>query len=382
MTSRAEAGSTVRSTSSWRRSVAIAGVIVALITTAATRPARPRPRITHVFVIVLENQSYDAAFGSHTAAPYLADTLVAAGALLRQYYAIGHFSLDNYIALISGVAPDHETQADCDRYQDFTATGVALYGQPIGRGCVYPASVPTIANQLSARALTWKGYMEDMGNDSTRERARCGHPPLNAVDQTEHAQSNDQYAAKHNPFVYFHAIVDSASCRANVVPLRDLDQDLRSAGRTPNFGFVVPNLCHDGHDQPCSNGEPGGLVSADRFLAYWVPRITRAPAFRAGGLLIVTFDEGSSEDGAACCGEVPGPNAARPGLLGPGGGRIGAVLVSPFIKPGTVSDVPYNHYALLKSIEDVFGLAYLGYAGRPGLASFGTDVFGAPLGRR
>ena len=64
-----------------------------------------------------------------------------------------------------------------------------------------------------------------------------------------------------------------------------------------------------------------------------------------------------------------------PGVTGPGGGRIGAVLVSPLIKPGTVSKTPYNHYALLKSIEDVFGLAHLGYAGQKGLKSFGRDIF-------
>ena len=70
-----------------------------------------------------------------------------------------------------------------------------------------------------------------------------------------------------------------------------------------------------------------------------------------------------------------GPNTTRPGAHGPGGGRIGAVLRSPFIKPGTVSYVPYNHYSMLRSIEDIFGLAHLGYAGQAGLASFGGDVY-------
>ncbi|HEX9129848.1 MAG TPA: alkaline phosphatase family protein, partial [Gemmatimonadaceae bacterium] len=85
---------------------------------------------------------------------------------------------------------------------------------------------------------------------------------------------------------------------------------------------------------------------------------------------------------SACCGEPPGPNTINPGVNGPGGGRTGAVLLSRFIKPGTVSNVPYNHYALLRSIEDVFGLHHLGYAGQPGLASFGRDVFTAYRGAR
>jgi hypothetical protein len=339
------------------------------------RPASPPPPpITHVFVIVLENQGYETTFGAGTPAPYLADTLVAAGALLHQYYGIGHYSLDNYIAMISGIAPDPETQGDCGTYLEFTETGIAPDGQPIGSGCIYPAHVSTIANQLASQHRTWKGYMEDMGKDPRRESATCGHPPIGAPDETEHAAVNDQYATKHDPFMYFHAIIDSASCGTNVVALDRLASDLRQADSTPNFAFIVPNLCHDGHDRPCVDHEPGGLVSADRFLAHWVPLITRAPAFR-DGLLIVLFDEAMGTDGSACCDEPPGPNVAHPGILGPGGGRTGAVLVSPFIAPGTVSDVPYNHYALLRSLEDLFGLPYLGYAGQPGLASFGADVY-------
>jgi len=335
------------------------------------------PPIHHVFVIVLENEDYDATFGPASPAPYLADSMVAAGALLRQYYGIGHFSLDNYIAMISGMAPDLETQRDCHLYVDFVETGITADGQPIGRGCIYPAHVLTIANQLAGRGLTWKAYMEDMGKDPAREPATCGHAPIGAPDPTQHAAPNDQYAAKHDPFVYFHAIIDSASCGRNVVSLATLEADLASTSGAPNLTFIVPNLCHDGHDAPCQDGEPGGLVSADQFLAHWVPLIRKARAFR-DGLLIVTFDEAKNTDASACCDEVPGPNAPLPGQTGPGGGRTGAVLLSPFIMARTVSDVPYNHYALLRSLEDVFGVPYLGFAGRAGLASFGADVYSTP----
>jgi len=333
--------------------------------------------VRHVFVIVLENEGYATTFGPGTAAPYLADTLAPSGALLRQYYATGHNSLDNYLAMISGIAPDMATQADCRVYEEFRETGVAPDGQPVGRGCIYPAHVRTIANQLAAAHLSWKAYMEDMGNEPRREAAACGHPRVGARDRTQTAHRRDQYAAKHDPFVYFHAIIDSASCRANVVPLSALAADLATAGRTPNLAFISPNLCHDGHDARCADGErPGGLGSADRFLARLVPVITHAPAFR-DGLLIVTFDEAGSDDASACCDEPTGPNTDRPGISGPGGGRTGAVLVSPFVRAGTVSDVPYNHYALLESLEQIFALPYLGYAGRPGLAAFGADVYGA-----
>jgi hypothetical protein len=359
--------------------VKAAGVLAVLVAGACGRsraPARPAvapPAIAHVFVIVLENQGYETTFGADSRAPYLADTMVAAGALLRQYYGIGHFSLDNYIAMISGIAPNAETQGDCRTYREFTETGIAPDGQPIGHGCIYPAHVATIANQLTARHRTWKGYMEDMGKDPRRESATCGHPPIGAPDGTQHAAANDQYATRHDPFMYFHAIIDSSVCRTNVVELHRLESDLQVADSTPNFAFVVPNLCHDGHDRECADGEPGGLTAADRFLAHWVPLITHAPAFR-DGLLIVVFDEAAGADASACCDEPSGPNVEHPGIAGPGGGRTGAVLLSPFIAPGAVSDEPYNHYALLRSLEDVFGLPYLGYAGRPGLASFGADV--------
>ena len=119
-----------------------------------------------------------------------------------------------------------------------------------------------------------------------------------------------------------------------------------------------------------------------------MPVILHSPAYKHRGLLIVTFDEaeasGSEGDSSACCNEQPGPNIVppnTPGVLtpGPGGGRVGAVLVSPCIRPGTVSKkTAYNHYSLLRSVEDNFQLPYLGYAGQAGLRSFGSDIFTRP----
>jgi phosphatidylinositol-3-phosphatase len=344
----------------------------AVVTTPAAMPP-----IKHVFVIMLENEGFDTTFAPNTRATYLADTLVKQGALLRQYYGIGHFSLDNYIAMISGMPATAMTQMDCPQFVDFVQTGTSADGQPVGTGCVYPASVKTIANQLDARAYTWRGYMEDMGANATREAATCGHPTIGRPDSTEWATPNDQYATKHNPFMYFHAVIDSPSCKRRVVPLPVLLQDLESASTTPNFSYITPNLCHDGHDHPCVNGEPGGLESANLFLKHWVPIIMKSPGFRDDGLLIITFDEALSLDRRWCCGQEAGPNArvADDGQFG--GGRIGAVLVSRFIAPGTVSDVPYNHYSLLRSVEDIFGLGHLGYAKSDRLTSFGDDVFGS-----
>ena len=94
-----------------------------------------------------------------------------------------------------------------------------------------------------------------------------------------------------------------------------------------------------------------------------------------GSLLVITFDEARSSDATACCSEMPGLNTATPGISGPGGGRTGTLLISQFIQPGSSNDTPYNHYSLLRSIEDLFALPYLGFAAQPGLQAFGADVY-------
>jgi hypothetical protein len=343
---------------------------------APSGAAAALPPIHHVFVVVLENEDADTSFGPGSPAPYLAQTLPAAGEFVPNYYGIGHASLDNYIAMVSGQAPNPETQGDCPFFHDVSPGTVGPDGEAIGSGCVYPATVKTVADQLAAKGLTWKGYMQDMGADPSREPAACAHPALNTPDGTEAATPADQYATRHNPFVYFHSIIDSPACVSNVVPLDDLNADLATAATTPNLTFITPDLCNDGHDAACADGTPGGLARVHTFLTEWVPRLVASPAYRDGGLLAVIFDEGSG-DSSACCGEQPGPSSPFPGgeSGGPGGGRTGAVLLSPYVTPGSVTNAAYNHYSLLRSIEDLFGLDHLGYAGAAGLKPFGDDVF-------
>ena len=349
--------------------------LLVLVATAAIYPAVAQaPQVKHVFVIMLENKGYAETFGPNSAAPYLSRTLPAKGELFTNYYGIGHNSNPNYLAMISGQAPNPVTQGDCQIYQDFTNTNTfAQYCQLVGQGCVFPTSVETVADQLQLKGLTWHGYMESMP-------APCSHPALNTVDNTQKATPTSEYATRHNPFVYFHTIVDDETCQDNDVPLSQLQWDLGAVATTPNFSYIVPNLCHDGHDQPCADGEPGGLVSADAFLKQWVPIITNSPAFRKDGLLIVTFDEAefgasATSDATACCNELPGPNSPLPGISGPGGGRVGAVVLSPFVRPGSRNTNPYNHYSLLKSVENIFGLSYLGYARPTNVPAFGPAVF-------
>ena len=368
-----------------RRGALAAALAVAALLAPAAPAGAALPNIKHVFIVILENEDASTTYGPGTKAPYLAHTLRAQGAFVPGYFGTGHLSLDNYVSMVSGQGPNPYTQADAPAYIDFAPGLPGPDGQFIGQGSVYPAAVRTIANQLDDKGLTWRGYMEDMGRDPSRGVPRtCGHPAVGSPDRTQNASKGDQYAMRHNPFVYFHSIIDNqAECDANVVPLNRLPGDLVAASTTPSYSFITPNLCHDGHDTGCANGEPGGLVSANAFLKRWIPKILRSRAYADRGLVIITFDEAATHDASACCGETQGPNTPNNGgpTPGAGGGRIGAVLLSNFIKPGTVSKFRYNHYSLLRSLENLFGLGHLGYAAASGLRPFGTDIFTNPGGK-
>jgi phosphatidylinositol-3-phosphatase len=343
------------------------------------------PRVNHVFIVILENEDAANTFGQKTEIPYLADSMKSQGAFVPNYYGTGHLSLDNYISMVSGQAPNSYTQADCPDYTNIFPGLPGSDGQVIGLGCVYPSNVQTIANQLDGNGYTWKGYMQDMANSAPAQTATCRHPALNSADGTQTAKPTDQYAARHNPFVYFHSIIDSPTCQANDVDLNRLAPDLGSVSTTPNYSFITPDLCNDGHDTPCADGSPGGMKQANGFLKDLIPQIVASPAYRDRGLILVTFDEAEggtspADDGSSCCGEQSGPNTPAPGALtgGSGGGRIGAVMLSNCIQPGTLSTSPYNHYSMLRSMEDNFGLPHLGYAAQAGLQPFGSDVLNRP----
>jgi hypothetical protein len=430
------------------------------------RAALPAGTINHVLVIDLENESFGSTFGPNSPATYLNKSLVPEGELLENYYAVGHVSLDNYLAQVSGQSPNPLTDSDCTLAVDHSLVGeyvdvtpgtddpnTAKYpGQVDGDGCLYPAptatstGAPTIADQLDAafppnpvtHVASWRQYAENMGNDPVRDRGAadplggtdCAHPMLGSTDPTENAEAADQYTDRHNPFIYFHSVIDNtAECDTNVVPLGTVNvgtpssfnhtqlsdtfsgrlvNDLSKIETTPRFGFITPNLCDDGHDATCAGtnvegGKTGGLVAADLWLKHWMPLILSSQAYKTGQtLVVVTFDEGNPiTDTSACCDEQPGPNWAYPGyspLLAqfgipppttpgadPGGGRVGAVLLnSKHIKAGSTDNAgSYNHYSALRSYEDILGLTrggadglgHLGMAAAVGLSPFGPDVF-------
>jgi len=355
--------------------------------------------IRHVWLIILENKSYDATFTGLNQNSYLWKTLPAQGVLLKNYYGTGHSSMDNYLSLVSGQAPEEDTQEDCSTIDkligpnsDIIDTGSLSgnYGQmnspanasqpsganaPLGEnGCSYPTDVPTLFNQFNAAGVTWKGYAQDLGGAQTpgstifqadtvpgREDGACGGPGSAANNPTTDptdmvgdyppgvttftaAQPNDQFVAKHFPFPWFESLTGQVNasgpntpplnepasggtnCDANHIanldsPTEGLVHDLQSVRTTPNFSWITPDNCSDAHDAVChgnnlsgafnANGTPnysssipydpesttpvnytGGLYASDLFLEYYIPLIERSPAFKQGGLIDITFDEG------------------------------------------------------------------------------------------
>ena len=169
----------------------------------------------------------------------------------------------------------------------------------------------TLANQLEAAHLSWKGYMEDMGNNPRRESATCGHPPIGAPDNTQRGRDRGPVRHAAQPLRLFsrhYRHVPAAPPRGQLGSPR-----LRPASRSPRppttcsscpICATTPTTAPAGGR--CVDGAPGGLIAADRFLSQLVPKILASPAFRRDGLLIITFDE-SDLDGN------PGPPHRRHG---------------------------------------------------------------------
>jgi hypothetical protein len=301
-------------------------------------------RVKHVWLIIMENKSFDATFTGLNNNTFLWQTLPSQGVLLENYYGTGHFSQDNYISLAAGQAPITDTQSDCPQYTNATgsvsATGSLTsnpnFGQfvsaaganaaPGQMGCVYPSSVPTVFNQLDSAHVSWKGYAQDLtaaAADTPQHStgvASCGAPfatPGTIGDGTHpnpgSATATDQYVPKHFPFPWFHSLLDSNDCNAAHIadvfdPANGLFHDLQHESTTPAFSWISPNNCSDAHDAVChgnnlsggfsdpNTAKPpvnftGGLFAGDLFLEHVVPEIEASPAFKDGGLIDVTFDE-------------------------------------------------------------------------------------------
>jgi phosphatidylinositol-3-phosphatase len=313
------------------------------------------PEVKHVFLIVLGEGGYEETFGEASTSEYLSKELPAQGELLPNYFAVTKGVLANQIALFSGQGPTLETQAGCPSYGDVTPGTESAEGQVEGNGCIYPATTKTLPGQMAEKELTWRAYVDG-------ESAAEGERPPGC------------YVNARNPFAYFHSITDKAECAEADAGLAQLAKDLNlKPDKFPALAYISPDP-----------------ALAEETLKTVIPNIEESFAYKDGGLIVITSaqakQEGEGADTSACCitpdyPNLEGPENEEP-VTGPvrktgGGGQVGALLISPFIEAGTSSETYFNHYSLLVSLEELFGLERIGYAAEPALAGFDETIFNA-----
>jgi hypothetical protein len=302
------------------------------------------PRFGNVFVVVGENTELVQI--NHNSMPYLVDTLVPQSAFLNKFYAVTHFSTGNYVGMTSG------QYTPCEQFDKKPAE------------C--HQDIDNIFSQLTEAGASWTAWNESM-------------PEPCYLTNSGTSKTLNSYAVKHNPAVYYDNVegaggVWSATDRSDLC----MDSVLPTGGTGPNdtsaldaalasgdvadFNYIVPNMCEDAHDQcPGSRGNP--LNQFDDFLAREIPKILASPAFGSDGVLIVTFDEGTSTTGGSpsntstpCKAWVTCPHPFN------GGGNIAFLVISPLVDVG-VSHERADLYSMLRTLEDGFGITdYLGAA--------------------
>lgn len=275
-------------------------------TPAPTAAATQIPNFKHVFVILLENESAQDILGN-SAAPYI-NQIAGQYAIATQYYAVTHPSLPNYIALTSGSTHSLDGR-DCTVADD----------------CHVAGSNTNIADEIEASGHTWAAYMESMPSP-------C------------YVENSGNYAVRHNPFVYYDDIRNGANnrCASHDLPYDSASfQHTLTQNQVPDFVWITPNLCHDGHN--ACGGD--AIAHTDTWLSQNVPPILASSAFQQGGVLFIAWDEG--KDNGACCG------------LSSGGGRVALLVISPLVRQNYQSSVAYSHYSLLCTIEESWHLGLL-----------------------
>jgi phospholipase C len=307
--------------------------------------------LKHVFVIMMENTSYDDLLSPSNTNTAFIRQLAANNGLANNYFGVTHVSLPNYIAATSGQTwnsnSDDVAQAPSFDHQN-------------------------LVDQLEAAGVSWKAYMEDLPF------------PGDTVTQTP----DGLYVRKHDPFLMYPDVYTNPARASKVVPLTQLSTDL-STGNVPQFVWITPNNCNNMHGGapscpfPSSPTDPLQAAlyqDGDNFLRTWVTAITQSKAWTGHSAIFITWDEGSFAD------DPPfGPNDIRPGPDSPilpatpanpatggggdlaggttyGGGHVPMIVVARGVGP-RVDSTFADHYSLLQTIEQNFGLPLLGNAG-------------------
>jgi phosphatidylinositol-3-phosphatase len=338
------------------------------------------PHLDHVFVIVMENHFYGQIIGNPNA-KFINDYAKSAN-LATNYFAVGHPSLTNYLEIVGGSNFGIENDNPPDWHHtncvstlsvpvDESSAPVTCPIKGVGMDLATPAvdttnegtpeepvyndplaAAPTmgitIANQLVERGMTWKSYQEDLppyGGD----RVNYSDGLVSEVTQSE-PNMPKLYAVKHNPFAYFADVEEGDHTRLSLKEIADFHQlfaDLKN-GRTPNYSLIAPNQCHDQHGRGTSEVGPGcsddqnAIAQGDAALSILIPAIKNSQDWKQGNnAIVVLWDENDYSSA---------PN------------QVVTIVDTNYAPGGKTSNVKYNHFSLLKTIEAGFGLDYLNHA--------------------
>ncbi len=339
------------------------------------------PELTNVWLISLGDQSfeklYDTAGAAGTArasseAPYLATTLTRAGALIPDLFAVTRGALAGQVALVSGQGPNADTRNGCPSFAPVSDAAPGKYDQAPASGCGFPANYATIVDLLTGASKRWKVYagvadrLDGGAPTLCRQPATGARPPAGAV-----------------PFPLFSSFTGDPECATKVAAPSALIDDLADKGKTPAFSYIAPGPCEDASDTPCAPDAPAGVAPANAFLRRTVEAIQQSAAYKAGGAIVITATQspagGENPDNSACCEDRPwyGKDTANAG-----GGRVGALILSPLVKGKTVVDGRFDHYDLLRTIADGLGVRRPGLAASPKVSGLPRSTWSAWNGKK
>ena len=297
-------------------------VVVAVTSASASAPRKDLKNFQHVWVVMMENTSDTSLIGNANA-PYV-NHLAQTYGYAKNYFGVTHPSQPNYVAITSGstngVADDHD----------------------------HTVSATNIVDQLESHDKTWRDYQQSLALcNGDKFLSSCG---------------NQLYERKHNPFVSYTDVASNAARMANVVDFDQLHSDLWS-GNAPDYSFIAPDQCNDMHGRaatpsdPCDFSNEQSIISlGDTFLKGLVGDITSSPAWNGNSAIFIVWDESdfTGSTGNFGFGDTSGCCDANPG-----GGNVLGLVISHSDHSARTSDVAYNHYSALATIEDGWKLGCL-----------------------
>ncbi|HKW22472.1 MAG TPA: alkaline phosphatase family protein [Ktedonobacterales bacterium] len=317
-------------------------------TARTDHPAASLPEFDHVFIIMMENHSTADIIGDPNAA-YI-NSLARTYGQATNYFGVTHPSFPNYLAATSGNNWYYNSDTTAGQLFDHT----------------------NIVDQVQASGRTWKAYMDSMP---------AGQPLADNAN-------GGRYVVKHDPFIMYADVRNNPERAQNIVPLTQLSTDL-SSGDLPNYVWITPDQCDDMHgiggvNSPCPFANKQGdqndqnlIKDGDTFVQTWVTAIQHSRSWTKRSVIFLTWDENDfapipSQDNYindnGCCDSpiLPAGSILNTGGVWPGGvlggGSVAMIVIGDSVKHGFSSNVAYNHYSMLRTIEDAWHMGYIGMA--------------------